>query len=298
MNIKNIKNRADELLVNAKPQYLRILMIMLLIGMVQSFFSSENGFPMIVSLMVTIAFLSFDHGYIVSSLKIVRNNYTALKDEDAWVGFSRFQALFPTYLVMGLIKFAILFCITFVLFILLAIFYGATISYMPNLVFNTNNVETVVQFLTTYPIFLLQILIVAFIILFVSYILSIYFFAVAYLLEQYHMETITAIKESIQFIHGYAFDLFKLDLSYFGWFILIAIAEEFLTYCVGFIPFFGTLIVIVLCGMLSIYTFLPQYHLSRAIFFEEIAYRRYEVNHQQTNEIVDDSVEDFNEKGE
>ncbi len=169
---------------------------------------------------------------------------------------------------------------------------------MPNLVFNTNNVETVVQFLTTYPIFLLQILIVAFIILFVSYILSIYFFAVAYLLEQYHMETITAIKESIQFIHGYAFDLFKLDLSYFGWFILIAIAEEFLTYCVGFIPFFGTLIVIVLCGMLSIYTFLPQYHLSRAIFFEEIAYRRYEVNHQQTNEIVDDSVEDFNEKGE
>ena len=50
--------------------------------------------------------------------------------------------------------------------------------------------------------------------------------------------------------------------------------------------------------MLSIYTFLPQYHLSRAIFFEEIAYRRYEVNHQQTNEIVDDSVEDFNEKGE
>ena len=65
MNIKNIKNRADELLVNAKPQYVRILMIMLLIGMVQSFFSSENGFPMIVSLMVTIAFLSFYHGYIV-----------------------------------------------------------------------------------------------------------------------------------------------------------------------------------------------------------------------------------------
>ena len=30
MNIKNIENRADELLVNAKPQYVRILMIMLL----------------------------------------------------------------------------------------------------------------------------------------------------------------------------------------------------------------------------------------------------------------------------
>jgi len=194
MNIKNIKNRADELLVNAKPQYVRILMIMLLIGMVQSFFSSENGFPMIVSLMVTIAFLSFDHGYIVSSLKIVRNNYTALKDEDAWVGFSRFQALFPTYLVMGLIKFAILFCITFVLFILLAIFYGATISYMPNLVFNTNNVETVVQFLTTYPIFLLQILIVAFIILFVpSY-------------EQYYQSTALFSIEGKQLLHIFIFN--------------------------------------------------------------------------------------------
>lgn len=293
MNIRSIKSRANELLVYSKPQFIRILIIMLLVGLVPSLFNNSRGLMALISLIVSIIFLPFDHGYIVSSLKIVRNNYTALKDEDAWVGFSRFKELFPTYLIVGLIRFAIVFCITFVLLFLLTIFNGATLSHMSSMTYNAN-VDTLVRVLMASPAFLMQTMVVLLIIVIVNYILSIYLFAVPYLLEQYHMETMTAIRESIQFINGYAFDLFKLDLSYFGWFFLIGIVDSLLAEFLGSIPFVGTLVVAILCGLLKIYVFLPQYYLSRTIFFEEIAYQRYEVHQQQPF----DNVNDYNREGE
>ena len=88
MNISSIKNRADELLIHCKPQVIRIMTIMLLVGLIPSLFNgSENTFISLISLVLTIVFLTFSHGYIVTTLKVVRNNSESLSDDDAFVGF-------------------------------------------------------------------------------------------------------------------------------------------------------------------------------------------------------------------
>ncbi len=72
MNISSIKNRADELLIHCKPQVIRIMTIMLLVGLIPSLFNgSENTFISLISLVLTIVFLTFSHGYIVTTLKVV-----------------------------------------------------------------------------------------------------------------------------------------------------------------------------------------------------------------------------------
>ena len=110
MNISSIKNRADELLIHCKPQVIRIMTIMLLVGLIPSLFNgSENTFISLISLVLTIVFLTFSHGYIVTTLKVVRNNSESLSDDDAFVGFRRFKELFPTYLVSGLVLFVVAF---------------------------------------------------------------------------------------------------------------------------------------------------------------------------------------------
>lgn len=289
MNIKSIKNRANELLIYSKPQFIRVLLIMLVIGLIPSILDGNNGLIAFLSFVITILFFPFDHGYIVSSLKIVRNNYVSLKDEDAWVGFTRFKELFPTYFIMNLIIFAVEFCITLIMTFILIMFYGAALSSLPSAI-TYGDTNALIQLLLASPTFVFGILLFVIIVFAVNYILSIYLFAVPYLLEQYHMETMQAVKESVQFIRGYAIDLFKLDISYIGWFILVAIIESIFVRFLGSIPFLGVAISTVLSGVVGIYTFLPQYKLSRAIFFEEIAYQRYGVQTQQ--EIIDPVVDD------
>lgn len=294
MNIRSIKNRANELLVYSKPQYLRILIIMLVIGLVPSIFSGGKGLIAILSLIISIIFLPFEHGYIVSSLKIVRNNYTALKDEDGWIGFTRFKELFPTYFVMNLIIFAIMFVLILIMTLILIMFYGATLSSLPSAV-AYGDTNALMQLLLASPTFVSGILLFVIVIVSVTYILSIYFFAVPYLLEQYHMETTVAIKESIQFMKGHAFDLFRLDISYIGWILLVGLVSGVISNLLGSLPILGSTLAAVVSGLLAIYTYEPQYRLSKAIFFEEIAYQRYGMQTQQENiqeDIIDNVVDD------
>ena len=42
MNIRSIKNRADELLVYCKPQFVRVLTIMMLISLIPSLFTGSG----------------------------------------------------------------------------------------------------------------------------------------------------------------------------------------------------------------------------------------------------------------
>lgn len=286
MNIRSIKNRANELLVSAKPQYLRILIIMLVIGLVPSIFNDGKGLIAVLSFIITILFLPFQHGYIVSSLKIVRNNYTALKDEDGWIGFTRFKELFPTYFIMNLIIFAIMFVLMLIMIFILVMFYGTALSSLPNSVAYANT-NALLQLILSSPSMISGILLFVIVVFGVSYLLSIYFFAVPYLLEQYHMETTAAIKESVQFIKGYVFDLFKLDISYIGWFLLVGFISGLIANLLGFLSFLGVILAAFLSGLLAIYTYEPQYRLARAIFFEEIAYQRYGMQTQQDNEQED-----------
>lgn len=138
MNISSIKNRADELLIHCKPQVIRIMTIMLLVGLIPSLFNgSENTFISLISLVLTIVFLTFSHGYIVTTLKVVRNNSESLSDDDAFVGFRRFKELFPTYLVSGLVLFVVAFILLFIMMFFLIMFFGNVFSEIPYLIVNS-----------------------------------------------------------------------------------------------------------------------------------------------------------------
>lgn len=284
MNIKSIKQRAIELLVNCQPQFIRILTIMMLIGLIQTLFLELPVFLGILTLGVLIVFLPFSHGYVVSSLKIVRNNHESLSDEDAWVGFKRFKELFPTYLLSALIICGITFVFAFFLTIIFIIMIGGILG---SLSYYAGAEDVLISMVRYAPMALFSIMIFALLIIIVVYIISQFLFAVPYLLEQYHMKNGRAISESMKFIRGHMIDLFKLDISFIGWIFLEVFISGLVMALLGD-SIFVTLLASAAAGLFSIYTYYPKYQLSRAIFFEEIAYRRYGMESVQSTTVDQD----------
>lgn len=284
MNIKGIKQRATQLLMNCQPQFIRILTIMMLIGLIQTLFLELPIFLGILTLGVLIVFLPFSHGYVVSSLKIVRNNHESLSDEDAWVGFKRFKELFPTYLLSALIICGITFVFTFFLTIIFMIMIGGMLG---SLSYYAGAEDILIAMVRYAPMALFSLMIFVLLIIIVVYIISQFLFAVPYLLEQYHMRNGRAISESMKFIRGHMIDLFKLDISFLGWIFLEVFISGLVMALLGD-SIFVTLLASAAAGLFSIYTYYPKYQLSRAIFFEEIAYRRYGMESVQSTTVDQD----------
>ena len=279
MNIKSIKQRAQDLLPGSQQKLRRIFLILMLLELVKNIFPSEgNIFVKLMSIAVGIIFISVSHGYIVSSLKVVRHNEIALKDEDGWVGLTRFNELFSTYFLSALIVYAIGIILALLFIIISVIFFGTVFGgILPGLSGSMNLTNAILSSATNlFSIFVLYVLLVIIVIAVVVFIIQAYLFAAPYLLERYQMYGWTAIKESFGFIKGHVLDLIKLQLSYFGWFILQAFIVGMLSSLLQFIPIVGNLIAIGAGALFAIYVFLPKYQLSLAIFFEEIAYYRYD----------------------
>ena len=285
MKLSSIKNRANEILLTNKSEYIRILTIILLVGLIPSLFSGNSNFlAILVYYAMIIIFLPFHHGYIVSSLKMVRNQSQALSDDDAFVGFKRFKELFATYFLSNVIVWAISAAAGMILVLLLSFTIVNAARYIMDAAVNQSNAAALalaaIQHTPSLIIFIgLFLVLVAIAIVIVSS----YLFAVPYLLEQYHMSATQSLKESIQFMKGHVWELIKLQLSFLGWMILIIVIQSILINLLAFIPVIGSLIASILGGLAAIYTYLPRYHLSQAIFFEEIAYYRYENNTYQSN---------------
>ena len=124
MNIRSIKNRALEVLDTNKQSFIRVLIILLVLDVIPSLFTASNAFIRIIRFALMIVFLTVSHGKVVSSLKMVRNNASEVKDEDAFVGFKRIQELFPTYFVTTVVEIAIIFVATLVIGVISAILFG------------------------------------------------------------------------------------------------------------------------------------------------------------------------------
>lgn len=275
MNIKAIKNRANELFQRCKPQYTRILFLMLLIGLIPTIISLILNNDLI-DFIVTIVFITFSHGYIVSSLKIVRNNDISLRDDDAWVGFTRIKELLPTYLLVDLFSYGMIIVVSLVLsFVLVA--NSENIIYSLINAINNSDVTSIIYILQSSTSFILSGILIIVIIAVISVVISLYTYATPYLLEKYQMTNTKAIKESFKFIKGHVIDLLKLELSFIGWMILAGVVTglvgNVLSYILG--TSLSSIVGTIVGGVVGIYTYLPQYYLSQAIFFEEIAYRRY-----------------------
>ena len=273
MNNRSIKARANELLAYCKPQYIRILCIMALVSMIPDTLSS-TGVTAILYTIAMIALIPFSHGYVVTSLKIVRNNYLDLNDSDAFVGLKRFKELFFTYFLYSLVVFGVLFVLVAVLFIVLVA------------------LGVALQSLTTAAMLILVMSVLTTV---VSMLVGLYGFAFPYLLEKYGYKGMAAIKESFKFIEGHLLDLFKLELSYLGWTILVAVVRMVLAEVLKFLGSTGVALASIAASAIAIFTYLPQYHVARAIFFEEIAYQRYgmDTSYANSEEVVyEDVVED------
>ncbi|MEG0276465.1 MAG: DUF975 family protein [Coprobacillus sp.] len=292
MNIAQIKKRADDLLKDCKPQVIRTLIIMVLIGAIPSLIQGNNFLFSFISFVLAILFIPFTHGQIVTALKVVRNNKNALEDDDALVGFHRFKELFFTYFLTGLFVFLVAFIIIFIaLFIFIMMFGPMITNFATSIgVIDYTNILSYVDLISYFGAYgsamVLAFMFVVLVIVVIMVILSLYFFAVPYLLEQYNFKGMQAINESFSFIKGNVWNLLKLQLSFIGWIILIEIIQTALIKVLAFIPILGSVIAVIVASILAIYVYMPKYIVSMAIFFEEIAYYKY--NSRQQGEVINE----------
>lgn len=267
MDIKSIKNRANEVLLPYKNQFIRILVIVLLLQNIPSLINGNNNIMGFLSFVLSIVFLPVTHGVIVASLKIVRNNGEDVTDDDAFVGFKRFKELFPTYIANTFVTFIILFVFLVIASVFLVVVLSQSIDSMMNIT-TSASVETIFQLLfANQPMNLLAIVIIFLVFIVLGFLLDAFLMAVPYLLEQYHITGFQAVKLSYRIMKDHFMDYVKLFFSFFGWMFLAAIIEGVLS---ELIPV--EFIVAVLTGLFRVITYLPHFTLSQTVLFEEIAF--------------------------
>lgn len=287
MKISLIKTKATTLLETCKSQVVRIMVLLTLIGLIPSLFNdSENIFFQMIYFILSIAFLTFEHGFVVSSLKVARNNADSLSDDDIFVGFKRWKELFPTYLLSNFIALGITVLVGLLLIIVFSILFGSVISNMSTTIMSSILQESdpayaIYGLMTQVPSLLFVFLLIFLIILVLEVVISGLLFAVPYLLEEYGMHNMQAIKESCSIMKGHVWDYIKLELSFVGWSILTGIMMVMILSIFEMIPILnqmpilGSMIASIISGIVSVYLYIPRYQVSKAILFEEIAYYRY-----------------------
>ena len=277
-----IKEKARQIQNMNRAQYMRILFMIVLLELIPDIFNvGDNMLSRLLYLIISIAFLTVSHGYIVSSLKMVRNQSQTLKDDDAFVGFKRFKELFSTYVLMNIFMLGVLFIAIFILFVIIGMFISHALSQgIITEMFLAGNYGYILSYILEHSPQTLSMFLLCYLLLIVLvFLISSYLFAVPYLLERYHLTNLKALKSSFSLMKGHIFDYFKLYLSFFGCIFLMAIIQSAFAELLSFIPVLGSLIAAIITGIISIYSYLPRFHLAQAIFFEELAYHRYE----QTN---------------
>ena len=282
MNIRKIKERANQLLSVDKQQYIRILMILVLLELIPTLFSTGHDIlSRIIYIIISLAFIAVSHGYVVSSLKMVRNQSSLLSDDDALVGFKRFKGLFSTYLLNNIVLFFITFAAMFILMMIFGAFLSGIQldSFANEISLSGNYTQVLLRIFSQSPSLLAAFILFYMLMIVIVFVISSYLFAVPYLLERYQMTNLMAIKESYRFMKGHIFDYIKLNLSFLGWILGLMIIQMGLNRLLMFLPILGALISAIITGIIGVYTYLPRYQLSKAIFFEELAYYRYD-HHQ------------------
>ena len=282
MNIRKIKERANQLLSVDKQQYIRILMILVLLELIPTLFSTGHDIlSRIIYIIISLAFIAVSHGYVVSSLKMVRNQSSLLSDDDALVGFKRFKGLFSTYLLNNIVLFFITFAAMFILMMIFGVFLSGIQldSFANEISLSGNYTQVLLSIFSQSPSLLAAFILFYMLMIVIVFVISSYLFAVPYLLERYQMTNLMDIKESYRFMKGHIFDYIKLNLSFLGWILGLMIIQMGLNRLLMFLPILGALISAIITGIIGVYTYLPRYQLSKAIFFEELAYYRYD-HHQ------------------
>lgn len=267
MNIRSIKNRANDVLLPYRTQFIRVLVIVMVLQAIPSLISGDNVIVSLLSMILSLLFLPVSHGVVVSSLKMVRNNGMSVNDDDGLVGFKRFKELFPTYIIVYFFTFLLVFGICLILGGILTMLIGQTVSTTYMVPVGNTDLSYLVNAILSSPSHVILILIMFLLVLVVTFVVDAVLMPVPYLLEQYHLTGMNAVKTSVKMMKSHIFDYLKLYLSFLGWMFLAALIEAFVSQLISV-----TLVVTVIVGLFKIFTYLPLYYLSEAILFEEIAF--------------------------
>lgn len=267
MNIRSIKNRANDVLLPYRTQFIRVLVIVMVLQAIPSLISGDNVIVSLLSMILSLLFLPVSHGVVVSSLKMVRNNGMSVNDDDGLVGFKRFKELFPTYIIVYFFTFLLIFGICLILGVILTMLIGQTVSTTYMVPVGNTDLSYLVNAILSSPSHVILILIMFLLVLVVTFVVDVVLMPAPYLLEQYHLTGMNAVKTSVKMMKSHFFDYLKLYLSFLGWMFLAALIEAVVSQLISV-----TLVVTVIVGLFKIFTYLPLYYLSEAVLFEEIAF--------------------------
>lgn len=288
MNILDIKAKAEDVLSRQK-NYINVLIFMgifhIVITTLCSLFTGTIG--TLVSLILWVVFLPFEHGYIVSSLKLV-NNYDDQLDvqKDGLVGFYRFKELFSTYFIYNFLLVVIeIIIVIFLLLIGLVIIPKSQIldlkdafSQMLTMLPYANGVSSMTSQVSMNIDGLASIASYLVLIGFVLLVVAIYyvtaFSLTPYILEKYKLTGFVAMKESYRLMKNNKWTLIKLYFSFIGWLLVSAIFINIISILLSIFPLgiITTLITNIISVFIAVHLVDAKLYTCLAVFYEEIDY--------------------------
>lgn len=284
MNRQAIKGRARELLSQNKNGMTRVMLFIGLIGLIPDVFSDRLR---VLQVLASILLICMSQGNVVSGLKMVTNRSNEVNDQDALTGIQRFQELFSTYFIQNLYIF--IFVIIPAILLVIGVMADATVEYAN---YSSTSFNFNAHFAHPLLAVVLLALLIGGIVLAVRAALSV--FAMGYLLEEFHIKTTQALKESKKLMKGHLGELFMFQLSYFGWYLLTAIITGIVAGISGLLlgKWLGTLCGAAVGVVFAAYTFEPELQIGLAIFYKELAYRFYardDQGHEETPTMTPDA---------
>lgn len=268
MNIKMIKQRAREIARVNKTSLSRICLIIGIISSFPSLLTADNTIIRIIQLILIILLLAVEQGNVVAGLKAVTDREYDLSDNDGVYGVVNWVEYIPTYLT----KFIVNFLCAFVFIVLLFIFSVGTLTSFLTMMDGPYGITPFSHF-SSLGLAILIIILVAFV--FVTCWINLRMFAMTYLHQEYGLKGFAAFKESFSLMKGHCWELFKINLSFIGWMILCALIQSLIVNLLGSNGIAG-LLGAILSAAVAAYTYQPAYITVLALFYKEVAYKRYE----------------------
>lgn len=272
MNIKMIKQRAREIARVNKTSLARICLIIGIISALPSLLNADNALIRILHFIAVVLLLAVEQGYVVAGLKAVTDREYDLSDNDAVYGVMNWIEYIPTYLTKFLVNFV---CGAIFVMLILILSFGSIATVFASIddSFGVSPLPSIMSNISSLSLVLLLIVLVAAV--FVMCWINLRMFAMTYLHQEYGMKGFDALKESFSLMKGHCWDLFKINLSFIGWIFLCAIIEGMISELLGQNGIAG-LLGAVLGAAIGAYTYQPAYITVHALFYKEIAFKRYE----------------------
>lgn len=282
MNIRDIKYKASEVLVQNKKLFnvlLYIGFINILFQFISNIFTGLLG--ALISIVITVLTVTLTHGAVVSSLKIINNNYELIDEkEDSLYGLTHFKSLFPTYFLYELVLTAVALVSFIIISVFVFIYYSSSFtSFITSTItlfreVNINNL-LISDYVTNFSGIFISLFFACFIVIIITTYVSLRLSLFPYIMQKYGYTTKEALKESNRLMKGNVFTLFKLELSFLAVIFSVLFLSVFINMIIeSIIPIsiIASLIESLITTYLSVYFYEMKLNVSLAIFYEELDY--------------------------